>query len=125
MNLLHAQASGLKLLAGTDPVLPDMHGRNYMELAALIQEGVSPLLAWYGATGLAADQLGLTDTGTLVEGCRADILVCREDVVQDPSLFDKGALVEVLKDGWGYRNGLEAIPQQTYEKAMNQALHFS
>ena len=120
-----AQASGLKLLAGTDPVLPDMHGRNYMELAALIQEGVSPLLAWYGATGLAADQLGLTDTGTLVEGCRADILVCREDVVQDPSLFDKGALVEVLKDGWGYRNGLEAIPQQTYEKAMNQALHFS
>jgi imidazolonepropionase-like amidohydrolase len=118
-----AQASGLKLLAGTDPVLPDMHGRNYMELAALIQEGVSPLMAWYGATGLAADQLGLTDTGTLVEGRRADILVCSEDVVEDPSLFDKGALVEVLKDGWGYRNGLETIPQQTYGKAMNQALH--
>ena len=47
------------------------------------------------------------------------------DVVEDPSRLDDGALVEVLKDGWGYRNGLEAIPQQTYGKAMNQALHAS
>ena len=54
-----AHASGLKLLAGTDPVLADMHGRNYMELVALIQEGVPFLSAWFGATGLAADQLGL------------------------------------------------------------------
>ncbi len=117
-----AHASGLKLLAGTDPVLPDMHGRNYMELVALIQEGVPPLAAWFGATGLAAEQLGLMDTGTVVEGRRADLLVCEADVVQDPSRLDNGALVEVMKDGWGYRNGLPAIPQQTYRKAMNHAL---
>jgi len=117
-----AHASGLKLLAGTDPVLPDMHGRNYMELVALIQEGVPPLTAWFGATGLAAEQLGLTDTGTVIEGRRADLLVCEGDVVQDPSRLDNGALVEVVKDGWGYRNGLPAIPQQTYRKAMGQAL---
>jgi imidazolonepropionase-like amidohydrolase len=117
-----AHASGLKLLAGTDPVLPDMHGRNYMELVALIQEGVPPLTAWYGATGLAAQQLGLTDTGMMVEGRRADLLVCQGDVVQDPSYLDKGALVEVVKDGWGYRNGLPVIPQQTYGKAMDHAL---
>ena len=51
-----AHASGLKLLAGTDPVLPDMHGRNYMELVALIQEGV-PLLSgvvWCDGIGCAA-----------------------------------------------------------------------
>ena len=63
---MSAHASGLKLLVGTDPVLPGMHGRNYMELAALIHEGVPPLAAWFGATGLAADQLGLMDTGTVV-----------------------------------------------------------
>ena len=117
-----AHASGLKLLAGTDPVLSDMHGRNYMELVALIHEGVPALSAWFGATGLAAEQLGLTDTGTLTEGRRADLLVCQGDVVNDPSLLDTGGLVEVLKDGNGYRNGLPAIPQQTYGKAMNNAL---
>ena len=117
-----AQASGLKLLAGTDPVLPDMHGRNYMELVALIGEGVPPLAAWFGATGLAADQLGQTDTGTLVEGKRADLLVCREDVVQDPSRFDHGALVEVLKDGWGYRNGLPGMRQRTFTHCVDLAL---
>ncbi len=117
-----AHASGLKLLAGTDPVLPDMHGRNYMELVALIHEGVPPLAAWYGATGLAAEQLGLMDTGRLVEGQRADLLVCKADVLQDPSHLDKGALVEVIKDGRGYRNGLPAIPQQSYGQIMEQAL---
>lgn len=117
-----AHASGLKLLAGTDPVLADMHGRNYMELVALIQEGVPFLSAWFGATGLAAEQLGLPDTGTVVEGLRADLLVCRGDVVEEPSLLDSGALVEVMKDGWGYRNGLPAIPQQSYGKAIDEAL---
>ncbi len=117
-----AQASGLKMLAGTDPVLPDMHGRNYMELVALIQEGVSPLTAWFGATGLAAEQLGQVDTGTLVEGRRADVLVCREDVVEDPSHFDRGALVEVIKDGWGYRNELPGIPQRTFRNAVDLTL---
>ncbi len=117
-----AHASGLKLLAGTDPVLPDMHGRNYMELVALIGEGVPALAAWFGATGLAADQLGQLDTGTLVEGKRADLLVCGKDVVDDPSHFEDGALVEVLKDGWGYRNGLPGIRQRTYSHSVDQAL---
>ena len=118
-----AHANGLKILAGTDPVLSNMHGRNYMELVALIQEGVPPLAAWFGGTGLAAEQLGLTDTGTVREGRRADLLICQGDVIEDPARLDDGALVEVLKDGWAYRNGLESIPQQTYGKAMNQALH--
>lgn len=120
-----AQASGLKLLSGTDPVLPDMHGRNYMELVALIGEGVPPLAAWFGATGLAAEQLGQTDTGTLVEGKRADLLVCGEDVVDDPSRFESGALLEVLKDGWGYRNGLPGIRQRTFKHCVDQALESS
>lgn len=117
-----AQASGLKLLAGTDPVLQDMHGRNYMELVALIEEGVPPLTAWFGATGLAADQLGQTDTGKVLDGQRADLLVCREDVIENPSRLDHGALIEVLKDGWGYRNGLPEIRQRTFSHCVDLAL---
>jgi imidazolonepropionase-like amidohydrolase len=32
----YARKGGLKILGGTDPVLPYMHGRNYMELVALM-----------------------------------------------------------------------------------------
>lgn len=117
-----AYASGLKLLAGTDPVLQDMHGRNFMELVALIKEGVSPLGAWYGATGLAAEQIGQTDTGQLVPGRRADALVCRGDVLQDPERLDRGALVEVIKDGLGYRGGLPGIPQFSFQHTVDRAL---
>ncbi len=117
-----ADASGLKILAGTDPVLPNMHGRNYMELSALIGEGVSSLKAWYGATGLAAKQIGQEDTGTIEAGKRADLLVCRPGILDDPAQFDQGALVEVVKDGWGYRGGLPEIPQQRFEKVVERGL---
>lgn len=93
-----------------------------MELVALIEEGVPPLTAWFGATGLAADQLGQTDTGKLLDGKRADLLVCREDVIENPSRLDHGVLIEVLKDGWGYRNGLPEIRQRTFSHCVDLAL---
>ena len=49
-----ARRGGLRILAGTDPVLPGMHGRNYMELVHLVRDGLDPLAAWHGMTGLAA-----------------------------------------------------------------------
>ena len=93
-----------------------------MELVALIKEGVPPLGAWYGATGLAAEQIGQTDTGQLVPGRRADALVCRGDVLQDPERLDRGALVEVIKDGLGYRGGLPGIPQFSFQHTVDRAL---
>lgn len=117
-----AYASGLKMLTGTDPVLPDMHGRNFMELVALIQEGVPPLGAWYGATGLAAEQIGQADTGQIVPGRRADFLVCRGDVLEHPELLDQGALLEVVKDGRGYRGGIPGFPQDTFHAAVGRTL---
>ena len=57
-----------------------------------------------------------------MEGKRADLLVCCEDVVEDPSRLDYGALVEVLKDGWAYRNGLPGIPQRTFTHCVESAL---
>jgi imidazolonepropionase-like amidohydrolase len=110
----HARKGGLKVLAGTDPVLPRMHGRNYMELVALTQDGLTSYEAWYAATGLAAREIGQPDTGTLVPGQRADLLVCRQDVIEDPLRFEDGALVEVVKDGVAYRGAITELPQRTF-----------
>lgn len=125
---VHSQAvqfaaqGGLKILAGTDPVLPRMHGRNYMELVALVRDGLSPLAAWHAGTGLAAQQIGQPDAGTLVAGQRADLLLCKGDVLARPELLDQGALVEVVKDGLGHRNGVPGIPQRDFRHTVRAAL---
>ncbi len=117
-----AASGGLKILAGTDPVLPRMHGRNYMEIAHLVRDGLSPLRAWHGGTGLAAAEIGQSDTGTLVAGQRADMLLWRKDVLAHPEAADApGALAEVLKDGVGHR-GLEGVPQWRFSDTVRQAL---
>ncbi|MBX9722836.1 MAG: amidohydrolase family protein, partial [Candidatus Obscuribacterales bacterium] len=80
----YAAKGGLKILAGTDPVLPGMHGQNYKEIAHLIDDGLSSLQAWYGATGLAASEIGQDDTGVLQPGKRADLLICKGNVIDNP-----------------------------------------
>lgn len=113
----HARSGGLKILAGTDPVLPGMHGRNYMELVHLVRDGLTPLEAWRSATGLAASEIGQADAGELTPGRRADLLVCKGDVLERPGLLDQGALLEVIKDGVGYRGFLPQVPQRTFRSA--------
>jgi imidazolonepropionase-like amidohydrolase len=117
-----AAQGGLKILAGTDPVLPRMHGRNFLEIAALVRDGLSPLTAWYGATGLAAQEIGQTDAGTLRSGQRADLLLCKGDVIDQPALLDEGALCEVIKDGLGHRDGVPGIPQRGFRSTVSAAL---
>ena len=111
----HAASGGLKILMGTDPVLPNMHGRNYMELVHLMRDGLSALTVWHGSTGLAAEEIGQTDAGTLVPGQRADLLVARGDVIEEPELLDRGALVEVFQDGVGHRGGVPQAPQRSFQ----------
>ncbi|MCB9898835.1 MAG: amidohydrolase family protein [Planctomycetes bacterium] len=117
-----ALAAGLPILAGTDPVLPGMHGKNWKEIAALVREGLSPLAAWHSATGLAARHVGQDDAGELVPGKRADLLLCTEDVLADPRAFERGALLEVVKDGVAHRGGVPAIPQATYRTRVEELL---
>ena len=125
---VHAQATayaakgGLPILMGTDPVLPGMHGRNGMEIAALVKEGLSPLAAWHGTTGLAAEHIHVPETGTIEPGKRADLLVCTEDVVHHPEKLGAGAILEVLKDGEGYRGGLDGVPQRRFETDLRERL---
>ncbi len=118
----YAAKGGLKILAGTDPVLYGMHGRNYLELVWLIREGLSPLMAWYGATGLAAEEIGMGDRGKIIPGNRADLLVCRGNVLESPERLGEGALIEVIKDGMGYRGGISEIPQKTFKSSVVQSL---
>lgn len=117
----HARKGGLKILGGTDPVLPGMHGRNWMELATLIDEGLDPLQAWWSMTGLAAEEIGQTDTGTLAEGQRADLLVFADDAIDDPRVFEREGLLEVVKDGLGHR-GLAGLPQSNYDTRTRELL---
>lgn len=117
----YAHSGGLKILAGTDPVLPGMHGRNWMELVTLAREGLGALEAWHAMTGLAAAEIGQTDAGTLVPDQRADLLLFREDAIADPGAFERGALVEVLQDGIGHR-GLAGIPQRGFASRAREIL---
>lgn len=118
----YAAKGGLKILGGTDPVLRGMHGKNYRELVHLIREGLKPLAAWHGMTGLAADEIGQTDAGQIRIGQRADLLFCKGDVVENPTLFDQGALVEVMKDGVAYRGAIATLPQRTYRSNLTELL---
>ncbi|MHC5211390.1 MAG: metal-dependent hydrolase family protein [Planctomycetota bacterium] len=118
----YAAQGGLKILAGTDPVLPRMHGRNFLEIAHLVRDGLSPLAAWHGATGLAAQEIGQTDAGTLAAGQRADLLLCKGDVIEQPALLDDGALLEVMQDGLGHRDGVQGVPQRTFHSTVAAAL---
>ena len=125
---VHAQATdyarrgGLPILAGTDPVLPGMHGRNWREIPALVAEGLSALQAFHAMTGLAAERIGQGDTGRIEPGRRADLLLCTDDVLADPMAFDRGALAEVIKDGVGHR-GLAGVPQVSWRARVGQTLN--
>jgi imidazolonepropionase-like amidohydrolase len=68
--------AGGKLAMGTDAGTPfNHHGANAMELAYMVEYGVSPSDALVAATGAAADLNRLRDRGRLQEGHKADLLV--------------------------------------------------
>lgn len=117
-----ARQGGLRILAGTDAVLAPMHGRNWLELTHLIGDGLSPLRAWHGMTGLAAEEIGQDDTGTLAPGQRADFLVATAPVIDDPAQFAAGGLLEVVQDGVGHRGGVPEIPQRSYSDTVARVL---
>jgi imidazolonepropionase-like amidohydrolase len=117
-----AAKGGLRILAGIDPVLTDMHGQNYMELVELARLGVPVLSAWWGATGLAAREIGQEDAGTIEAGQRADLLVCRDDVVTSPSAWNRSTIVEVFKDGDAHRGAFSGVPVRRFSDTVRAVL---
>lgn len=117
-----ARSGGLTILAGTDPVLPGMHGKNYMELVVLVRNGLAPLEAWHSSTGLAAKHIGVPQAGTIAPGQFADLVFCSKDVFEKPEELDRGALVEVMKEGKAYRGAVPGLPLRHYRDTVHEVL---
>ncbi len=110
----YAKKGGLRILAGTDPVLPGMHGRNFLEIHALMKDGLDYLHAWHAMTGLAAEEIGQADAGTIEIGKRADLLLCSKECLEAPQHMGHGGLLEVIKDGVAHRGHFSALPPTTF-----------
>jgi len=119
-----ANKTGLRILMGTDPVLPGMHGKNYMELVYLIADGIEPLTVWFGATGLAAKEIGQDDSGTITAGKRADLLICKPGVLEKPEVMAEGGILEVIKDGIGYHGTLNGLPRKTFAATVRETVEY-
>jgi imidazolonepropionase-like amidohydrolase len=94
-----AVSSGMRIAAGTDAGTPfNEHGDLALELALMVQHGLSPMQTLVAATRSAAENLGLSsEIGTLEVGKLADLVVVDGDPVQDISATGRVALV--VKDG--------------------------
>lgn len=83
-NVRALHAAGVRIIAGTDanetPFAPVPHGASlHDELGYLTDAGMTAAEAVRSATSGAADALGLSDRGRIVEGGRADLLVIGTD----------------------------------------------
>lgn len=78
-----AHAAGVKMLFGTDGgVYPN--GNNALQLATMVQWGMTPIEAIQAATSSAADALGRTrDVGAIAVGRYGDIVAVDGDPLRD------------------------------------------
>ena len=98
------QASGVRLTAGTDANNPwTVPGPSlHRELELLVEAGLSELEVLRIATRNGAEALGqLDETGTLTVGKRADLVVVREDPLQNIAAVQ--GIEWVLRDGHRWR----------------------
>ena len=96
-----AMKAGVRLACGTDAGTPgNLHGENVQELRLMVEHGLSPVEAIRAATANAAELCGMGDeTGRIVEGYLADLLLVNGDPLQDIRVLERpeniaGVLVE-------------------------------
>jgi imidazolonepropionase-like amidohydrolase len=101
-----AVRSGMKIAAGTDAGTPfNPHGDISVELAIMVELGLTPMEAIVSATRGAAENLDtLHEIGTLEVGKLADLIVVDGDPLDDIYALRRPQLV--AKDGIIYRNEL-------------------
>ena len=101
-----AVASGMRIAAGTDAGTPfNQHGDLALELALMVQHGLTSMQTLVAATSGAAENLGLAqEIGTLEVGKLADLVVVDGDPVAD--ITATGRVVLVVKDGVVHRDEL-------------------
>jgi imidazolonepropionase-like amidohydrolase len=96
-----AVKAGVRIATGTDAGLGIRHGQNLIELAHLVDAGLSPMAAIMAGTATAADVCGLGDQiGTLEPGKRADLVVAAGNPLDDIKLLaDAGNITLVVQGG--------------------------
>ena len=96
-----AVKAGVRIATGTDAGLGIRHGQNLVELAHLVNAGLSPMDAIVAGTATAAQVCGLGDQlGTLEPGRRADLVVAAGDPLDDIDLLADAANINlVVQDG--------------------------
>ncbi len=100
-SFILALRMGVPIVAGTDAGIPFCrHGDNALELALMVELGMSPLEAITAATGRAAEALGLPTVGTLEPGKVADVIAVRGDPLDGIDILrDRGRIALVLQAG--------------------------
>ena len=99
-SFARARAAGVRIALGTDSGAYG-HGETAIELAHMVEAGLTPGDAIAAGTGRAAECLGIDEqTGTLAVGKAADLLVLERDPLHDISVTcDPGARALVLRAG--------------------------
>jgi imidazolonepropionase-like amidohydrolase len=103
--------AGVRIATGTDAGLGIRHGQNLVELAYLVNAGLSPMDAIVAATATAADVCGLGDqVGTLEPGKRADLVVAAGNPLDYIDLLaDAGNITLVVQDGRIVKHPTETV----------------
>lgn len=101
--------SGMKIAAGTDAGTPfNRHEDLALEMALMVQYGLSPMQAILAATRNAAENLDMLDSvGTVEVGKLADLILVAGEPTKDIAALRR--VTFVAKDGIVYRNDLTAI----------------
>jgi imidazolonepropionase-like amidohydrolase len=93
-----AHSAGVRIFAGTDSCNTMPFGRHARELGLLVELArMSSMQALVAATGAAARALAIeADTGSLVPGKSADLLVVDGDPLQDVTILEQAARLHVV-----------------------------
>lgn len=104
-----ALAAGVRIAMGTD-LGSFGRGENALELAYMVEAGMTPMQAIVAATRKGAECMGLGDSvGVLREGMLADLLVVDGDPLQDIGILqDHDRLRLIMQGGAIYKNTLPA-----------------
>ena len=93
-----ARQLGIKIAAGFDTTSTEMHGKNALELSALVKRGLTPIEAVKAATVNAAELMGWQDqVGVLERDHYADIIAVEGDPLKDIAVLQNVAFV--MKSG--------------------------
>ena len=93
--------AGGRIAMGTDAgTLFNLHGENAMELAYMVEFGMTPVDALVAGTSRGHDLMGMDGHGAIQDGNAADLLLVQGDPTQDiTKAADKRFHVAVLQGG--------------------------